>query len=120
MYLDELREYCMAKKGVTEGTPFGPDTLVLKVMNKIFAITSIDDYEFVNLKCDPEYAAELRETEPGIKPGWHMNKTHWNSVMADGSVGEKLFKELIDISYNLIVESLPKKVKEEFNNLPSE
>lgn len=114
MYIDEFREYCLAKKGVTEDTPFGPDTLVLKVMNKIFAITGLDHYEFVNLKCDPEYAAELREREIGIKPGWHMNKAHWNSVMTNGTVSEKLFKELIDHSYDLIVESLPKKLKEEW------
>ena len=113
MYIDEFREYCLAKKGTSEGTPFGPETLVLKVMGKIFAITGLDDYEFVNLKCDPEYAIELREREPGIKPGWHMNKAHWNSVMVDGSVSEKLFKELIDHSYDLIVKSLPKKAREE-------
>jgi predicted DNA-binding protein (MmcQ/YjbR family) len=113
MFLDELREDCLSKKGTSEGTPFGPETLVLKVMNKIFAITSIDEYEFVNLKCEPEYAAELREREAGIKPGWHMNKKHWNSVMTDGSVSEKLFKELVDHSYDLIVQSLPKKLKEE-------
>jgi len=117
MYLDDLREYCLSKKGTSEGTPFGPETLVFKVMNKAFAITGIDDYEFVNLKCDPEYAAELREREAGIKPGWHMNKTHWNSVMANGTVSEKLFKELIDHSYDLIVKALPKKIKEELANL---
>ena len=117
MFLDEFREYCLSKKEASEGSPFGPETLVLKVMNKIFAITSIDDYEFVNLKCDPEYAADLRERESGIKPGWHMNKTHWNSVMTDGTVSEKLFKELVDHSYDLIVESLPKKLKEELVNL---
>ena len=117
MYLDELREYCLAKKGTTEDTPFGPETLVFKVMNKIFAITGIDEYEFVNLKCDPEYALELRERYAGIKPGWHMNKQHWNSVMTDGSVRENLFKELIDHSYDLIVKSLPKKVQKEWEGL---
>ncbi len=117
MELDELRDYCLAKKGVTEGTPFGPDTLVFKVMNKIFAITGIDDYEFVNLKCDPEYAIELREREVGIKPGWHMNKQHWNSVFANGTVSISLFKELIDHSYDLIVKSLPRKVQEEWAQL---
>ncbi len=117
MYLDEFREYCLSKKGTSEGTPFGPETLVFKVMNKMFAVTSIDTYEFVNLKCDPEYAAELREREAGIKPGWHMNKAHWNSVMTSGTVSENLFKELVDHSYDLIVQSLPKKVKEEFSKL---
>jgi predicted DNA-binding protein (MmcQ/YjbR family) len=117
MFLDEFREYCLSKKGASEGTPFGPETLVLKVMNKIFAITGIDNYEFINLKCEPEYAAELREREVGIKPAWHMNKTHWNSVMVDGSVSDNLIKELIDHSYVLIVKSLPKKLKEELANL---
>lgn len=117
MYLDELREYCLQKKGTSEDTPFGPDTLVFRVMGKIFAITNIDVYEFVNLKCDPERAIELRDQHAGIKPGWHMNKKHWNSVMSDGSVGENLFKELVDHSYELIVSSLPKKVKQELENL---
>ena len=86
-------------------------------MNKIFAITSIDEYEFVNLKCDPEYAAELRERYVGIKPGWHMNKQHWNSVFTNGTVPENLFKELVDLSYDLIVRSLPKKVQKEWEEL---
>ena len=116
MYLDELREYCLQKKGTSEDTPFGPETLVFRVMGKIFAITGIDEYEFVNLKCDPERAIELREEYAGIKPGWHMNKQHWNSVMTDGSVGENLFKELVDHSYDLIVASLPKKVRLELEN----
>ena len=116
MYLDELREYCLQKKGTSEDTPFGPETLVFRVMGKIFAITGIDEYEFVNLKCDPERAIELREEHAGIKPGWHMNKQHWNSVMTDGSVGENLFKELVDHSYELIVASLPKKVRLELEN----
>ncbi len=117
MYLDELREYCLQKKGTSEDTPFGPDTLVFRVMGKIFAITGIDEYEFVNLKCDPERAIELRDQYAGIKPGWHMNKKHWNSVMTDGSVGEHLFKELVDHSYELIASSLPKKVREELESL---
>ena len=116
MHLDELREYCLQKKGTSEDTPFGPETLVFRVMGKIFAITGIDEYEFVNLKCDPERALELREEHLGIKPGWHMNKQHWNSVMTDGSVGENLFKELVDHSYDLIVASLPRKVRLELEN----
>lgn len=114
MYIDEFRDYCLSKKGVTETTPFGPDTLVFKVMNKMFAVTGIDTFEFVNLKCDPERAAELREEYHGIKPGWHMNKKHWNSVMCDGSVSDTMIRELTDDSYDLIVQSLPKKVKEEW------
>lgn len=117
IYLDEFREYCLSKAGVTEDTPFGPDTLVFKVMNKIFAITRIDTYEFINLKCDPEKAIELREQWPGIKPGWHMNKQHWNSVNVDGSVPDALIKELTDISYQLIAAGLPNKVREELDSM---
>lgn len=117
MYIDEFRDYCLSKKGVTETTPFGPDTLVFKVMNKMFAVTGIDTFEFVNLKCDPERAAELREEYHGIKPGWHMNKKHWNSVMTDGSVSDQMIRELTDDSYDLIVQSLPKKVREEWAGL---
>lgn len=117
MYLDEFRDYCLRKPGVTESTPFGPDTLVFKVMNKMFAVTGLDVFEYVNLKCDPERAVELREEWEGIKPGWHMNKQHWNSVFVDGSVPDKMILELTDHSYDLIVASLPKKVKEELKQL---
>lgn len=117
MYLDEFREFCLQKPGVTEDTPFGPETLVFKVMNKIFAITGIDEFKFINLKCDPERALELRERWSGIKPGWHMNKQHWNSVFVDGSVPDNLIKELTDHSYELIVASLPKKVRDELNSI---
>ncbi|GAB5523880.1 MAG: MmcQ/YjbR family DNA-binding protein [Roseivirga sp.] len=117
MYIDEFRDYCLSKKGVTETTPFGPDTLVFRVMNKMFAVTGIDTFEFVNLKCDPERAAELREEYEGIRPGWHMNKKHWNSVMCDGSISDQMIREFTDHSYDLIVQSLPKKVREEWAEL---
>lgn len=113
MYIDEYREYCLSKPGTSEETPFGPDTLVFKCYGKMFALTGIDSFEYVNLKCDPERAAELREQNDGIKPGWHMNKTHWNSVFTDNRVSDKLLKELTDHSYELVVKSLPKKVKVE-------
>jgi len=117
MFIDEYREYCLKKHGVTEETPFGPETLVFKVMNKIFAITGIDEFEFINLKAKPEYSEELRERYAGIKPGWHMNKHHWNSVFTDGSVSDQLIKELTDHSYELIVKSLPKKTQKELEQL---
>lgn len=117
IYLDEYREYCLSKPGVTEHTPFGPDTLVFKVMNKMFALTGIDEFEYINLKCDPERAAELRENWHGIKPGWHMNKHHWNSVFADGSVPDNMIFELTDHSYELVVASLPKKVRAELDSI---
>jgi len=117
IYLDEFREYCLSKPGVTESTPFGPDTLVFKVMNKMFAVTGIDEFEYVNLKCDPERAVELREQWAGIKPGWHMNKQHWNSVFTNGSVPDKMILELTDHSYELVVASLPKKVRVELDSI---
>lgn len=117
IYLDEFREYCLSKPGVTESTPFGPDTLVFKVMNKMFAVTGIDEFEYVNLKCDPERAVELREQWAGVKPGWHMNKQHWNSVFTDGSVPDKMVLELTDHSYELVVASLPKKVRAELDSI---
>ncbi|OEK05286.1 MmcQ/YjbR family DNA-binding protein [Roseivirga misakiensis] len=117
MYIDEFRDYCIAKPGVTEETPFGPDTLVLKVMGKMFALTGLDHFEFINLKCEPEKSAELREQWEGIRPGWHMNKTHWNSVFVDGSVPDNMIRDLIDHSYELVASSLSKKLKEELKSL---
>ncbi|GAB5540056.1 MAG: MmcQ/YjbR family DNA-binding protein [Salibacteraceae bacterium] len=112
MNIEEFRDYCLAKPSVSESTPFGPDTLVFKVMNKMFALCDIDAFESVNLKCDPERSIELRAQYDGIKPGYHMNKKHWNTVNCDGSVNDDLLLELIDHSYNLVVSSLPKKVRE--------
>lgn len=117
MNIEEYRNYCLALPGVTEGFPFGPETMVFKVMNKMFALTNIETYEFVNLKCDPERAITLREEYEGISPGWHMNKVHWNSVKTSTDVDDELFIELIRHSYDLIVESLPKKTKEELKLL---
>ncbi len=117
MNIEEFRDFCLAFPGVTEGFPFGEDTLVFKVMGKMFAITGVDDFEFINLKCDPERATILREQYEEIKPGWHMNKAHWNSVYPDGTLEDELVKELITHSYELIVDSLPKKKKEELKTL---
>lgn len=115
MHVDEYREYCLARKGVTESFPFDEHVLVFKVMGKMFALCNIDNYQSFNLKCDPEYAIELREAYPDlIRPGWHMSKKHWNTVSAEG-LSLKLQKELIDHSYNLIVSSLPKKLKGELD-----
>ncbi|MEP0984923.1 MmcQ/YjbR family DNA-binding protein [Ekhidna sp.] len=118
MHIEEFREYCLAKPGTTEHTPFGPDTLVFKVMNKMYALTGIETFEFINLKCDPEYAVELREQYDGsIRPGYHMNKQQWNSVYTDGGVSDNMIRKLIDHSYELIVEKLPKKLKDELKTL---
>lgn len=117
MNIEEYRNYCLGLAGVTEDCPFGPETLVFKVMNKMFALTSIDTFDFVNLKCDPERAIRLREEYEGISPGWHMNKVHWNSVQTFSDVDDELLKELINHSYELVVSSLPTKLKEELRLL---
>ncbi len=102
----------MAKKGVEETLPFGPDTLVYKVMGKAFLLTSINgQVDRFNVKCDPDKAIELREQYDCVQPGYHMNKKHWNTIITEGT-SLKLMKEWIDHSYNLVVQGLPKKDKE--------
>ena len=121
MNIEQLRNYCITKKGVTEHFPFDDITLVFKVMNKIFALSGLNSWEQnnakMNLKCNPEKAIELREAYDSIKPGWHMNKKHWNTVTLNNDVSDKFAFELIDHSYELIVEGLTKKQREELNNL---
>ncbi|MBS1912980.1 MAG: MmcQ/YjbR family DNA-binding protein [Bacteroidetes bacterium] len=118
MTIESLRAYCMAKTGTTERTPFGEGVLVFDVAGKIFALTSLEDIPArVNLKCDPERAVELRDRYEGVTPGYHMNKKHWNTVLLDGGVPQREVLALIDHSYNLIVASLPKKKREELEEL---
>ena len=106
-----FRDYCKKKKGVTEEFPFDNETLAFKVMGKAFAFTSLNELRHsCNLKCDPERAEELREKYASIKPGYHMNKKHWNTVEWDGSVPEKLILDLVDHSYELVVSGLTKKL----------
>ena len=102
MNLESFRDYCLRKKDVTEEFPFGEDTMVLKVSGKMFALTDVETFESINLKCDPEKAIELREKYEAVVPGYHMNKKHWNTVMIDGSVSDKVLKEWIDHSYDLV------------------
>jgi len=115
MNIEEIREYCLAKEGVTEEFPFDESTLVFKVMGKIFALTNLDANWSINLKCDPERAIILREEFPAILPGFHMNKMHWNTVNMDGSLNQKLILDLIDHSYQLVVDKLPLKMRKELN-----
>jgi predicted DNA-binding protein (MmcQ/YjbR family) len=102
MDIISLREYCIAKAGVTESFPFGDDTLVFKVNGKIFALASLEGDLTVNLKCDPAIAIELRERYPSVIPGYHMNKKHWNTVLLDGSIPDKEVFSWIDHSYDLV------------------
>jgi predicted DNA-binding protein (MmcQ/YjbR family) len=114
MNIEELRDYCLQKPGVTEGFPFGEDTLVFKVGEKIFLLTGLDSSSF-NVKCDPELAVELREQHDEVKPGFHMNKKHWNTVHTDGSLTNKQLRNMVDHSYELVFKSLPKKLQEEIS-----
>ena len=109
MNIEEFREYCLSRKGVTEHFPFDATTLVFKVMGKMFALTDLEGLLSLNLKCDPEKAVELRERYPSVQPGYHMNKKHWNTISVDGSVDDVLIYKWIDHSYHLVVISLPKK-----------
>lgn len=113
MNFEDLREYCLRKPFVSEGFPFDQSTLVFKVGGKMFALTDIDNFDSVNLKCDPEKAIDLRETFSGIIAGYHMNKKHWNTVVINADVPDLLFKQMIDDSYELVYRSLPKKMKDE-------
>lgn len=108
MNIESLRDYCMAKPGVAETLPFGPDTLVFKVLDKMFLLVGLDKPDSFNVKCDPERAAALREEYEEVQPGYHMNKTHWNTVYINGRLTEAQLREMIDHSYELIVASLPK------------
>ena len=113
MNVEEVRQICIAKKGVTEGFPFDETTLVLKVGGKMFALLNLDKDPSVNLKCDPERAINLREHHNAILPGYHMNKQHWNTMMLEGGLPGQLVSDLIGHSYDLVYESLPKKIKDE-------
>jgi predicted DNA-binding protein (MmcQ/YjbR family) len=113
MNVESLREYALSKPGTTENFPFDEVTLCLRVANKIFAIVSLDREELlVALKCDPDYAIELREKHPEVQPGYHMNKKHWNTVDFEGGLDEAKLRHLIDHSYEQVVKSLKKSERE--------
>lgn len=118
MNIEDFYNYCLSKKGVTEHFPFDKDTLAFKVGGKMFALTSLQKWEqgdhSVNLKCNPENALELRSRYEAVQPGYHMSKVHWNTVYFNKDLPDKMILELIDHSYELILESLPKKERERF------
>ena len=113
MNVEELRDYCLAKPGATEGLPFGVDTLVFKVGGKMFLLIGLTEGNRFNAKCDPELAVELRERFTEVQPGYHMNKTTWNTVYMDGILTRKQLQDMIDHSFDLILKSLPKKLQAE-------
>lgn len=117
MNIEELREYCLLKKGVTESFPFDNETLVFKVMGKMFALCGLERVPSqVNLKCDPDRAIDLRENYDGIIEGWHMSKIHWNTVYME-RVPPLLLRELIDHSYELVISKFTKKLRAEWDAL---
>jgi predicted DNA-binding protein (MmcQ/YjbR family) len=117
MTIQDYYDYCLSKKGVTEHFPFDEDTLVFKVGGKMFALSSLSQWEknepSVNLKCDPDRGTELRAQYESIKPGYHMSKVHWNTIDVNGDVPKKLLLELIDHSYEMVFKSLTKKAQAE-------
>lgn len=122
MNIEQLRDFCISKKGVTEHFPFDDVTLVFKVMNKMFALSGLERWEkgeeSINLKCDPEKAEELRGEYEGINPGFHMSKKHWNTITINTSdVSDKIVFELINHSYDLVVNGLTKKTQKELEKL---
>lgn len=119
MTLQQIQEFCESKSHVEPSFPFDEDTLVYKVAGKMFALISLSKWEngnpFINLKCDPEYAIQLREEHENIQPGYHSSKKHWNSLyLKDNDIPSKLLCELITHSYDLVVSRLTKKVRLEF------
>jgi len=117
MNIEEYRNYCISKKGVTEDFPFDNKTLVFKVMGKMFALTDVEMFTSINLKCNPETAIILREEYTAVLPGYHMNKKHWNTIQMDNSIADKIVYKWIDESYDLVVLSLTKKVQQELESL---
>ncbi len=116
MNIEFYRDYCLSLPLTSEKTPFDQVTLVFTVADKMFALTNMDKFESINLKCDPEKAIQLREEYPAIIPGWHMNKKHWNTVILDGSLNDDFIYELTKHSYDCVVNSMPKKVRKEIEN----
>ncbi len=114
MNADAIREYCLKKRGkVTEGFPFGEGVLVFKVEGKMFLLMNLNDHPLtMNVKCDPEIAVDLRERYEAVRPGYHMNKTHWNTVDLDGSIPQQELKAMIDHSYEQIVKGMKKSIAE--------
>jgi len=112
--LEAFREYCLRKNGATESSPFGEDTIVFKVAGKMFALAALDEIPaMVNLKCDPDLALELRDRYEQVRPGYHMNKKHWNTVELGAGIPETEIRKMIDHSYELVVKGLPKAKREQ-------
>ena len=112
MDIEQLRIYCLSLPQTTEAFPFDEINLVFRVQGKIFAIADLDRPEWVTLKCEPEYALELRELYPGIEGAYHMNKKHWNQVRLDSSIDDDTIRSLVRHSYSEVVKKLPKRERD--------
>ena len=114
-----LRRCCLAQGGAVEDFPFGPRTSVFKVAGKVFALSALDGEPLeVSVKCEPDLAVELRATYAAIRPGYHLNKRHWNTVTLDGSLSDALVRDLVEDSYDLVVSALPKRVRAQLGWAP--
>jgi predicted DNA-binding protein (MmcQ/YjbR family) len=110
----ELRACCLARAGAIEDFPFGPEHSVFRVAGKMFALSALDRTPLeVSVKCEPEIAAQLRGTYAAIRPGYHLNKRHWNTITLDGSLSDQLVRDLIEDSYDLVVSALPKRTRQQ-------
>jgi predicted DNA-binding protein (MmcQ/YjbR family) len=108
-----LRAWCLCQAGAIEDFPFGPEHSVFKVAGKMFALSALERTPLeVSVKCEPELAVALRDTYPAIRPGYHLNKRHWNTITLDGSLPDQLVRDLIEDSYDLVVSALPKRVRD--------
>jgi predicted DNA-binding protein (MmcQ/YjbR family) len=116
MNIEEFRDYCLSKPGTTEEIPFGPSTLVFKVAGKMFALTDLDHFSSISLKCDPAQALLLRDLYEEVQPGYHLNKNHWNSIHLSGRILDLQLKSWIDDSYRLVVEGLPRAQRQKMMN----
>lgn len=117
MDASELRRWCLEQSGATEEFPFGPETSVFKVAGKLFALSALERAPLeVSAKCEPELAAQLRHSYPAIRPGYHLNKRHWNTITLDGSLPDQLVRDLVEDSYDLIVSALPRRVRGELGS----
>jgi predicted DNA-binding protein (MmcQ/YjbR family) len=115
-----LRDWCLRQPGAFEDFPFGPETSVFKVAGKMFALSALDRAPLeVSVKCEPELAVALRDSYPAIRPGYHLNKRHWNTITLDASIADRLVRDMIEDSYDLVVSALPKRVREQLGWAPA-
>lgn len=117
MNIESFRNYCLSKKGVTEEFPFDDNTLVYKVMGKMFVLADMQDFTGINLKIEPETGVELRERYPSVSEAYHMNKKHWITVLMDGALPDRLIRQWIDNSYHLVTRGLTKSQKSALDSM---